>query len=57
MNYEESIAFIHGKAGKGVKVGLENMRRLMRRLGDPQKPIAVHPCGGDKRQGVHLCAD
>ena len=46
MNYEESIAFIHGKAGKGVKVGLENMRRLMRRLGDPQKQLrCIHVAG------------
>ena len=52
MNYEESIAFIHGKAGKGVKVGLENMRRLMRRLGDPQKQLRCIMWRGQTARGL-----
>lgn len=46
MNYEESVAYIHGKYGKGVKVGLENMRRLLQRLGDPQRDLrCIHVAG------------
>ena len=33
MNYEQAVSYIHGKAGKGVKRGLENMRALLERLG------------------------
>jgi len=46
MNYEQSVAYIHGKYGKGVKVGLENMTRLLKRLGDPHKALkCIHVAG------------
>lgn len=46
MNYEESVAYIHGKYGKGVKAGLENMRRLLKRLGDPHAGLrCIHVAG------------
>ena len=46
MNYEESVAYIHGKYGKGVKVGLENMTRLLERLGNPHKSLkCIHVAG------------
>ena len=46
MNYEQSVAYIHGKYGKGVKVGLENMTRLLARLGDPHKRLrCIHVAG------------
>ena len=35
MNYEEAVAYIHGKTHKGVKDGLNNMRKLLKRL----KPV------------------
>lgn len=46
MNYEEAVAYIHGKYGKGVKVGLENMVRLLERLGNPHKGLkCIHVAG------------
>lgn len=46
MNYEQSVAYIHGKYGKGVKVGLENMNRLLARLGNPHKRLrCIHVAG------------
>ena len=46
MNYEQSVAYIHGKYGKGVKVGLDNMTRLLKRLGDPHKALkCIHVAG------------
>lgn len=46
MNYEESVAYIHGKYGKGVKVGLENMTRLLKRLGNPHRSLkCIHVAG------------
>jgi dihydrofolate synthase/folylpolyglutamate synthase len=46
VNYEEAVAYIHGKYGKGVKAGLENMTRLLHRLGDPHKGLnCVHVAG------------
>lgn len=46
MNYEQSVAYIHGKYGKGVKAGLENMTRLLARLGDPHKGLrCIHVAG------------
>ena len=46
MNYEESVAYIHGKYGKGVKAGLENMNRLLARLGNPHRALrCIHVAG------------
>ncbi len=46
VNYEEAVAYIHGKYGKGVKVGLDNMKRLLARLGDPHKTLrCIHVAG------------
>ena len=47
MNYEESRAYIRAaELKKGIVLGLENMRELMRRLGDPQDELKyVHVAG------------
>ena len=40
MNYEESRAYIRtAELKKGIVLGLENMRELMRRLGNPQDEL------------------
>lgn len=36
MNYEEAMTFIHETAHFGSKLGLENIRELLARLGNPQ---------------------
>ena len=47
MNYEESRAYIRtAELKKGIVLGLENMRELMRRLGNPQDELKyVHVAG------------
>lgn len=46
VNYEESVAYIHGKYGRGVKRGLDNMRALLQRLGNPQERLrCIHVAG------------
>ena len=46
MNYEQAVAYIHGKYGKGVKRGLDNMYALLRRLGNPHEGLrCIHVAG------------
>ena len=46
MNYAEALEYIHGINRFAKKDGLENMRRLMRELGDPQDRLRfVHIAG------------
>ncbi len=53
MNYEEAIAYILGRAGQGKKVGLENMRRLLCRLGNPQNSFkSLHIAGTNGKGSV-----
>jgi len=53
MNYEEAIAFIHGPNGKGMKLGLDNIKELMYRLGDPQKKQTfIHIAGTNGKGSV-----
>lgn len=51
--YEEALAFIHGAYGRGRKLGLSNMRSLLRRLGNPQEAFpAVHIAGTNGKGSV-----
>lgn len=46
MNYNEAMQYIHSIARFGSKLGLERVRELLRRLGDPQKQTRfVHVAG------------
>ena len=46
MTYEETMDFIHGTYKFGIKLGLENMRELLRILGEPQNSMKyVHVAG------------
>ena len=46
VNYEQAVAYIHGKYGKGVKHGLDNMYALLRRLGNPHEGLrCIHVAG------------
>ena len=54
MNYEESRAYIRAaELKKGIVLGLDNMRELMRRLGDPQDELKyVHVAGTNGKGSV-----
>ena len=55
FTYEQALAFIHGAAGHGKKVGLNNMRALLARLGNPERQFrSVHVAGTNGK--VSVCA-
>ena len=46
MNYEETIAYIHGAYWKGTKDGLQRTRELLALLGNPQDKLRfIHVAG------------
>lgn len=46
MELEQALAFIHGTDWKGSRLGLERMRELMHRLGNPQDSLKfIHVAG------------
>ncbi|MFO7294668.1 MAG: folylpolyglutamate synthase/dihydrofolate synthase family protein [Clostridia bacterium] len=53
MNYEEALEFIHGTYRFGSKLGLENIKDLLRRLGNPHERFrAVHVAGTNGKGSV-----
>lgn len=53
MDYQESRAYIDKAAGKGIVLGLGNMREMMKRLGNPQDSLAfVHVAGTNGKGSV-----
>jgi dihydrofolate synthase/folylpolyglutamate synthase len=53
VNYQESLRFIHEIAKFGSKLGLENIRELLRRLGNPQKSLKfIHVAGTNGKGSV-----
>jgi len=59
MNYAESVYFVENAAVFGAeKKGLENIRELLRRLGDPQNRFrAIHVAGTNGKGSVCACLD
>lgn len=46
MTYQEALEFIHGTYKFGSKLGLENIKELLKRLGSPEKELKfVHVAG------------
>ena len=46
MNYEEAIAYIHGTYRFGSKLGLDNIRFLLKLMGNPQSELRfIHVAG------------
>ena len=53
MNEREAMAFIEEAAGYGIVPGLDSIRELCRRLGDPQKELKfVHVAGTNGKGSV-----
>ena len=59
MNYEESVHFVENASLFGAeKKGLENIRELLRRLGDPQDRFSsIHVAGTNGKGSVCACLD
>lgn len=51
MNYEEALDFIHGTKKFGSKLGLDNIRRLLNLLGNPQKDLKYIHIAGTNGKG------
>lgn len=53
MNEKEAMAFMEEAAGRGIVPGLDSIRELCRRLGDPQKELKfVHVAGTNGKGSV-----
>ncbi|MEA5050585.1 MAG: folylpolyglutamate synthase/dihydrofolate synthase family protein [Oscillospiraceae bacterium] len=53
MNYEQTLAYIHTINWRGSKLGLERIRELLRRMGDPQDKLRfVHVAGTNGKGSV-----
>jgi len=53
MNLTEAMSFIHCTDWKGSRLGLERMKELMRRLGDPQDRLRfIHVAGTNGKGSV-----
>ena len=51
MNYNEALEYIHGINRYAKKLGLDNIRRLMRELGDPQDRLKFIHIAGTNGKG------
>jgi len=53
VSYRESLAYLYGLQRFGIKLGLENIRRLLERAGDPQHQLRlVHVAGTNGKGSV-----
>ena len=51
MNYEEALEYIHGTYRFGSKLGLENIKDLLRRLDNPHERFGVVHVAGTNGKG------
>mgnify|MGYP000872403682 CR=1 FL=1 len=51
MNYQEAIDYIHGTYKFGSKLGLENIKLLLKLLGNPQEDLKVIHVAGTNGKG------
>ena len=52
MNYDEALSFIHGVSKIGTKLGLENIKRLLSRLENPQNELKFIHVAGTNGKGT-----
>ncbi len=55
MNYQETLQHLERLLGTGMKLGLENIQRLLERMGSPQNRIPSIHVGGSNGKGS-VCA-
>ena len=51
MDYQQSLAYLYGLQRFGIKLGLDNIRRLLDRLGNPERSFAIVHVGGTNGKG------
>ena len=52
MNYEEAMNFIQNTSKFGSVLGLDNIKELLERLGNPQDPVSYTHLDVYKRQMI-----
>ncbi|MDX9709591.1 MAG: folylpolyglutamate synthase/dihydrofolate synthase family protein [Trichloromonas sp.] len=58
MAYQESLDYLYGLQKFGIKLGLENIRALLDRLGHPERAYGViHVAGSNGKGSVCACLD
>jgi len=55
MNYPETLHYVEGLLGSGMKLGLENISLLLARMGSPQNKVPAIHVGGSNGKGS-VCA-
>lgn len=55
MNYPETLHYVEGLLGSGMKLGLENISLLLARMGSPQNQVPAIHVGGSNGKGS-VCA-
>lgn len=55
MTFDESLAWLYASQQFGIKLGLDNIRRLLRALDDPQESLAILHVAGTNGKGS-VCA-
>ncbi|WP_271629779.1 bifunctional folylpolyglutamate synthase/dihydrofolate synthase [Caldicellulosiruptor sp. DIB 104C] len=51
MTYEEALEYIHGTYKFGMKLGLENIKRLLELMGNPHKDLRIIHIAGTNGKG------
>lgn len=51
MNYTEALEYIHGVDKFGMRLGLDSIRELLRRLGNPEKNLNIIHISGTNGKG------
>ncbi|HEY7746173.1 MAG TPA: folylpolyglutamate synthase/dihydrofolate synthase family protein [Desulfuromonadales bacterium] len=51
MGYRESLDYLYGLQRFGIKLGLENIRTLLTRLGHPERDLGILHIGGSNGKG------
>ncbi len=52
FSYEDALSFIHGALKLGSKLGLSNIRELLRRIGSPEKKLRFIHVAGTNGKGT-----
>lgn len=56
MEYRRSLDYLYGLQQFGIKLGLDNVRELLNRLGNPQDSLSVVHIAGTNGKGSTACA-
>ena len=54
MNYETAMIKLRGEVCSGVKLGLQNIKNLMEKLGNPQDKLKIIHIAGTNGKGSVL---